>query len=157
MTASDLLSLLKEKKLTLSLAESCTGGMISSHIVDIPGSSECFLGSAVTYSNEAKISLLGVKSETLNQYGAVSRETSVEMATGCVRLFKTDMAASVTGIAGPGGATETKPVGTVWMSVTDGSRCISAEHHFKGSRQEIREQSASSVISMIEDFVRGIL
>lgn len=157
MTASDLLTLLEEKGLTLSLAESCTGGMISSHIVDIPGSSECFKGSAVTYSNDAKIHVLGVNKETLSAHGAVSRETSVEMAVGCVRLFDSDIAASVTGIAGPGGATETKPVGTVWMSVTDGSRCISAEHHFKGSRQEIREQSASSVISMIEDFVRGIL
>ena len=112
MVASDLQELMLEKGLTLSLAESCTGGMISSSITDRPGSSAYFIGSAITYSNQSKISILGVRPETISEFGAVSRETSVEMALGASRIFDTDISASVTGIAGPDGGSVSKPIGT---------------------------------------------
>ena len=157
MTASDLQDLMVSRGLTLSLAESCTGGSIASVITDIPGSSAYFMGSAVTYSNEAKTSILGVSSDTLMEFGAVSRETAVEMALGTSKVFDSDIAASVTGIAGPDGGSEEKPVGTVWMTVTDGSRCVSSVSHFKGDRSEIRSQSVDTLIDLIIDFVRGVL
>ena len=157
MTASDLQDLMVSRGLTLSLAESCTGGSIASVITDIPGSSAYFMGSAVTYSNEAKTSILGVSSDTLMEFGAVSRETAVEMALGASKVFDSDIAASVTGIAGPDGGSEEKPVGTVWMTVTDGSRCVSSVSQFKGDRSEIRSQSVDTLIDLIVDFVRGVL
>ncbi len=157
MTVSDLHELMISRGLTLSLAESCTGGSIASIITDIPGSSAYFMGSAVTYSNEAKTSILGVSSDTLMGFGAVSRETAVEMALGASKVFDSDIAASVTGIAGPDGGSEEKPVGTVWMTVTDGSRCVSSVSHFDGDRSEIRSQSVDTLIDLIIDFVRGVL
>ncbi len=157
MPASDLQELMIDRGLTLSLAESCTGGSIASKITDISGSSAYFMGSAVTYSNDAKMSILGVSPDTLMMFGAVSRETAVEMALGASKVFDTDIAASVTGIAGPDGGSEEKPVGTVWMTVTDGTRCISSVSHFKGDRAEVRSQSVDTLIDMIIDFVRGIL
>lgn len=157
MTVSDLHELMISRGLTLSLAESCTGGSIASIITDIPGSSAYFMGSAVTYSNEAKTSILGVSSDTLMEFGAVSRETAVEMALGASKVFDSDIAASVTGIAGPDGGSDEKPVGTVWMTVTDGSRCVSLVSHFDGDRSEIRSQSVDTLIDLIIDFVRGVL
>lgn len=157
MVASDLQELMLEKGLTLSLAESCTGGMISSSITDRPGSSAYFIGSAITYSNQSKISILGVRPETISEFGAVSRETSVEMALGASRIFDTNISASVTGIAGPDGGSVSKPIGTVWMTVTDGSRCISSVFHFDGNRDDIRTSSTNALIDMIIDFVKGVL
>ena len=157
MAASDLQELMLEKGLTLSLAESCTGGMISSSITDRPGSSAYFIGSAITYSNQSKISILGVRPETISEFGAVSRETSVEMALGVSRIFDADISASVTGIAGPDGGSVSKPIGTVWMTVTDGSRCISSVFYFDGNRDDIRTNSANALIDMIIDFVKGVL
>ncbi len=157
MTVSDLHDLMISRGLTLSLAESCTGGSIASIITDIPGSSAYFMGSAVTYSNEAKTSILGVSPDTLMGFGAVSRETAVEMALGASKVFDSDIAASVTGIAGPDGGSDEKPVGTVWMTVTDGSRCVSSVSHFDGDRSEIRSQSVDTLIDLIVDFVRGVL
>ena len=157
MAVSDLHQLMIDKGLTLSLAESCTGGSIASRITDLPGSSEYFLGSAVTYSNEAKMSILGVDANTISKHGAVSRETSVEMALGASKAFGSDYAASITGIAGPDGGSKEKPVGTVWMTVTDGTRCVSSVSHFKEDRMDIRSQSVDTLIDMIIDFVRGVL
>ena len=108
--------LLKAKKLSLSTAESCTGGGIAALITSVPGSSEYFNGSIVAYSNEIKMSLLHVSAETLEKYGAVSRETVTEMVKGAMKTLKTDCAVATSGIAGPGGGTPEKPVGTVWIA-----------------------------------------
>lgn len=109
--------LLKEKKLSLSTAESCTGGGIAALVTSVPGSSEYFNGGIVAYSNEVKMDLLQVSAETLEKYGAVSRETVMEMAKGAMKTLKTDCAVATSGIAGPGGGTPEKPVGTVWIAV----------------------------------------
>src|SRR5688572_18085467 len=108
---------LQQNKITLSTAESCTGGLIAHKITDIPGSSEYFMGSIVAYSYEAKASLLNVSWDTLNTKGAVSQETVLEMAHGVRKILGTDIAVSVSGIAGPGGGTSDKPVGTTWIAL----------------------------------------
>jgi len=149
----DLAQKLTENKLTLSLAESCTGGSISSLVTDIPGASEFFLGCAVTYSNQSKEKSLNVPHGTLTKYGAVSAETAEEMAIGAKRLFDSDIAASVTGIAGPSGGTPAKPVGTVFIAVTDGKRTEHMRLKLKGTRNEIREATAEILIRMITEFV----
>lgn len=108
--------MMKSKKLSLSTAESCTGGGIASLITSVPGSSEYFNGGIVAYSNEVKMSLLHVSAETLERHGAVSRETVIEMVKGAMKTLKTDCAVATSGIAGPGGGTPEKPVGTVWIA-----------------------------------------
>lgn len=155
-SSEDLIDLFRARSLRLSLAESCTGGLISEKITAVPGSSDVFLGSAVTYSNEAKENILGVRHETLLAHGAVSRETASEMAIGSRKVYCSDIAASVTGIAGPGGATPMKPVGTVWMAITDGNETIEFVNHFTGDRTGIREQAAEKLIAEIMRFVEGV-
>ena len=113
----ELGNLLKSKKLSLSTAESCTGGGVAAAITSVAGSSEYFMGGIVTYSNDVKVSLLHVSSETLEKYGAVSRETVMEMAAGAMNTLKTDCAIATSGIAGPGGGSLEKPVGTIWIAV----------------------------------------
>ena len=110
-------NLLKSKKLSLSTAESCTGGGVAAAITSVAGSSEYFMGGIVAYSNDVKVSLLHVSSETLEKYGAVSRETVMEMAAGAMNTLKTDCAIATSGIAGPGGGSLEKPVGTIWIAV----------------------------------------
>ena len=110
--------LLRAKGMTLSTAESCTGGTVSHRITEVAGASDYFVGGVVSYSNAIKQQCLGVREETLEHYGAVSQETVIEMAEGCRNYFKTDYAIATTGIAGPGGGTEAKPVGTVWIAVS---------------------------------------
>lgn len=113
----ELGNLLKSKKLSLSTAESCTGGGVAAAITSVAGSSEYFMGGIVAYSNDVKISLLHVSSETLEKYGAASRETVMEMAAGAMNTLKTDCAIATSGIAGPGGGSLEKPVGTIWIAV----------------------------------------
>ena len=113
----ELGNLLKSKKLSLSTAESCTGGGAAAAITSVAGSSEYFMGGIVAYSNDVKVSLLHVSSETLEKYGAVSRETVMEMAAGAMNTLKTDCAIATSGIAGPGGGSLEKPVGTIWIAV----------------------------------------
>lgn len=148
----ELIRSFSSKGLRLSLAESCTGGMISSSITDVPGSSSVFMGSAVTYSNESKERILGVSRGTLLAHGAVSAETAEEMAKGSLKVYGSDIAASVTGIAGPGGATPEKPVGTVWMAVTDGKEVKVIGNHFLGDRASIRTQAKDVLIDAIIEF-----
>lgn len=114
---ASLVSHLREKGLTLSCAESCTGGLVAKRIVDISGCSDVFIGGAVTYANEAKMRLLGVKKDTLDRFGAVSEQTAAEMAEGIRKALSTDLGISTTGIAGPGGGTPDKPIGTVFVAV----------------------------------------
>lgn len=137
-----LVSLLMERGLTISTAESCTGGMISARLVNIPGASQVFEQGMVTYSNEAKMRLLGVKEETLKKFGAVSPQTAEEMAAGGAKAAGTDLCLSVTGIAGPGGGSAEKPVGLVYMACCLKGRTVTERWQFSGSRKEVREQSA---------------
>ena len=128
---------LKEEKKTLSVAESCTGGLLADSFVNVSGASEVFMEGIVTYSNDAKIKRLGVKKETLENYGAVSEETAREMVLG----LTTDTGISVTGIAGPLGGTEEKPVGLVYMGIRNGKEIQIEKKIFKGSRRKIRERA----------------
>ncbi|MBE6714511.1 MAG: nicotinamide-nucleotide amidohydrolase family protein [Ruminococcaceae bacterium] len=141
--AERLLSLFREKKLTLAAAESCTGGLINAILTAVPGSSDVVLGGVVSYSNSVKERALGVKSETLISCGAVSENTAREMAIGVRRLCGSDIAVSVTGIAGPRGGTEEKPVGTVCFGVCSSLGCSSTVARFDStlSRDEIRALS----------------
>ena len=146
-------SLLLEKDLTLSIAESCTGGLCSSRFTDIAGSSAYFLGGAVTYSNDSKEKLLGVSSETLERFGAVSGEVVSEMARGARDLFGSDIGLSISGIAGPGGGTAEKPVGTVWFGFTHVSYGTFCERrNFTGTRNEIKNFAAATAIDMVRKF-----
>jgi PncC family amidohydrolase len=150
---SEMVKALRLTGSSLALAESCTGGLISSHITDLPGSSGYFLGSAVTYSNISKNRVLGVSQDTLSKYGAVSEQTAIEMAEGAATVFISDFAASVTGIAGPDGGTDVKPVGTVCIGLTDGRRSIAFTKHFKGDRSDVRTETVDAVFKLLTDFI----
>lgn len=141
--------ILREKGLKLALAESCTGGLLSSVITDIAGSSDYFLGSVVSYANSVKETELGVKSNTLKKHGAVSAETAKEMATGVKKRLDADVSAAITGIAGPGGGTPEKPVGLVFIAVTRGKTTIVEKFLFKGTRKSIRAQAAKAALLML--------
>jgi len=141
--------LLKKQKKTLALAESCTGGLISHRITNIPGSSAYFLGSVVSYSNDSKESLLNVPKETRKKYGAVSRETVLRMAKGAKAVFGANIAAAITGIAGPGGGTKEKPVGLAFIAVVSEKNSKTRKIICKGNRKSIKTQFADAVLSMI--------
>ena len=144
-----ILNLMGEHGLTLSMAESCTGGYISHLFTQHSGSSRVFQGGAVTYSNALKQAVLGVKEETLATFGAVSEETAKEMALGAVANFKTDYAVAVTGIAGPDGGTEEKPVGTVWVAVANKHVVKSKVYKFASQRLQNIERSAMAALMML--------
>ena len=139
---SRLVKLLLEKDLQITCAESCTGGMIASRLVNVPGVSEILMESYVTYSNEAKHRLLGVEQEALSKYGAVSQQVAFQMAEGAARAAGADAAIAVTGIAGPGGGTAQKPVGLVYIGTYLCGNIRVTENHFLGERYEIRKQAA---------------
>ena len=147
-----LAKVLNDRGLKLSLAESCTGGLIGSILTSMSGSSSFFMGSAVTYSNESKERLLGVSHDSLVRYGAVSKAVAEQMAEGSLRAYGSDIAGSVTGIAGPRGGTPEKPVGTVWMAVTDGKVTEAFENHFDGTRDEIRQRAAEVLMEHLIEF-----
>lgn len=144
-----VVTLLKEKKLSLSLAESCTGGAVAARIVNVPGASDVFPLGFVTYSNEAKHQCLGVKNSTLKKHGAVSEKCACEMAQGAAKAAGTSVSLSVTGIAGPGGGTAETPVGTVFMGCTVNGKTRVKEFHFEGSRAEIREQAVKKGLKFL--------
>jgi len=136
--------------LTLSTAESCTGGQIGSLVTGVPGSSEYYRGGAITYSNEEKSRQLGVLDATLREHGAVSEACVEEMARGCRERFGTDLAVAVSGIAGPGGGTPDKPVGTVWLGVAGpGGKCITKRFVWPGERDQIRTLAAFWGLAMV--------
>ncbi len=138
--AETLVELLSEKEVMLATAESLTGGSVASAIVDVAGCSSVFYGGAVSYSNDAKINYLGVAEETIGDFGAVSRQTAIEMATGLLNR-NVQIGISTTGIAGPTGGSFTKPVGLVFISVTDEERTDVYQHVFKGDREQVRNQA----------------
>lgn len=137
----------------LAFAESCTGGMISSTIVDVPGSSEVLERGIVTYSNEAKVDELGVLVETLNMYGAVSENTAAEMAEGLLKKTGIDIAVSVTGVAGPGGGTPEKPVGTIFVGVATNEKTQVFHLNLDGNRQKIRTLTMKNVFKILIDLL----
>ncbi len=148
---------LQERGLKLVLAESCTGGLVGSRITDVPGSSEYFLGGVVAYAYEAKVDLLGVSWDTLNTRGAVSRETVLEMARGVRQRMKADLAVSVSGIAGPGGGTADKPVGTTWIGLTAEDGEWARVYQFSEDREGNKALAAEAALKLLLDYLRGNL
>lgn len=151
-----LLKSLRDQKLTLSFAESCTGGALSAFITEQPGVSDIFLGSVVSYSNEAKVDLLGVRRDTLMNEGAVSESVARQMAHGVRRQLKTDWSVSITGIAGPSGGTPTKPVGTVCLAITGPNFEDSRKELFSGDRKGIQQQSVDLAVSWLLECLERI-
>lgn len=149
--------LLHERGYKLSLAESCTGGLMSSRITDVPGSSEYFIGGVVSYAYDAKVGLLGVSWDTLKAYGAVSRETVLEMAHGARKALETDVAVSVSGIAGPGGGTDEKPVGTTWVALVTADGEWTRQFQFSGDRVQNKSSSADAGLQFLLDYLHGLL
>lgn len=142
---------LQAQGLKLVAAESCTGGWLAKIITDISGSSEWFSGSVVSYSNESKVSLLGVNENTLSEFGAVSSETVKEMSSGLFRRTNADVVVSVSGIAGPGGGTDEKPVGLVWLSWGRRGESVNAKaFNFGGNREDVRKQSVEQALYCLE-------
>lgn len=137
------------KGLTIGSAESCTGGLIAARLIDYPGVSSAFLEGAVTYSNEAKIRTLKVKEETLNSFGAVSEETAKEMAEGIAKRCGSDIGISTTGIAGPGGGTEEKPVGLVYIGIYVKGKVYAKKHTFTGNREAVRNRACMTALDMV--------
>ena len=133
---------------TIACAESCTGGLVTSRLTDIPGSSGYVMGSIVSYTNEIKERLVGVRHATLAAHGAVSPETAREMAEGIRRVIRTDLGIGITGIAGPGGGTPEKPVGLVYIAVTGEAGTVVRENHFSGSRREVKRQTSETALEM---------
>ena len=146
-----VVDLLKEKNMTLSLAESCTGGAVAARIVNVPGASEALMCGFVTYTNRAKRKCLGEKKSTLKNEGAVSAKCAKEMAKGGAKAAETDVCLSVTGLAGPGGGTEETPVGTVFMGCCCAGKTTTREFHFTGNRSRIRGQAVAQALTFIRD------
>lgn len=141
------------KGMTLAGAESCTGGLLGGAITELSGSSQYFQGSAVTYSNEAKMNLLGVSEKTLNLHGAVSSACAAEMSMGAMRLYSSDMAFSVTGIAGPEGGTDKKPVGTVFLGYSGPFGTKTLCRLFPGDRSAVRLATVREVLKVLLSMV----
>jgi nicotinamide-nucleotide amidase len=141
--------LLREQGLTLAVAESCTGGLVCHRLTNVAGSSDYFMGGVVTYSNQAKMDLLRVSPETLAQNGAVSEATVTAMALGVKEIFHTPLALAVSGIAGPTGGTEEKPVGTVWIGLATQAGVEAKHYRFHGSREEIKALSAQTALDWL--------
>jgi|WetSurMetagenome_2_1015567.scaffolds.fasta_scaffold09412_2 nicotinamide-nucleotide amidase len=146
--------LLLQKNLTLAVAESCTGGLISSKITDISGSSKYFLGEICSYSNNSKFNILGVKEDTLKKYGAVSEETALEMAINVRQKFNADIGISTTGIAGPTGGTNEKPVGLVWVGLSDGSRTFAMKFMFGNNRERTKIRATYMAFGILRNHLK---
>ena len=149
--------LLRERTLKLAAAESCTGGLIADRITNIPGSSEYFLGGIVAYAYEAKVKLLGVSWDTLQKYGAVSREIVIEMARGARIALGADLAVSVSGIAGPGGGLPDKPVGTTWVGLSAPDGDWARKFIWEGDRLRNKVLSAEAALQLVLDYLEGKL
>ncbi len=146
--------LLRSRGRTIALAESCTGGLLGAMLTSVPGSSDYFLASFVTYSNQAKVDALGVHDSVLASHGAVSAECAAEMALGARRAGRADIGLSITGIAGPGGGTEEKPVGLAFIAVDDGTVRRVERHVFQGDRDGIRKAAAERALELLLELMR---
>ena len=147
--AKTLVELLNARGLTCATAESCTGGGIGSAITAVPGSSAVFAGGVISYANEAKRDVLGVAAGDLEAFGAVSPQVAAQMAEGARRLLKTDLAVSVTGVAGPDGGSDEKPVGLVWFGLATKDGVRTEKCLFRGDRARVREQTVIHALGML--------
>ncbi len=148
---------LRARGLRLALAESCTGGLVGHRLTNVPGSSTYYTGSVTAYAYEAKVRLLGVSWDTLEKKGAVSAETVSEMARGARRSLAADVGIAISGIAGPGGGTPAKPVGTVWMGLSAADGIWTREYHFDGDRLAVKQQAAEDALQLGIDYLDGKL
>lgn len=143
------------KQIRIATAESCTGGMVSASITDLAGSSQWFDSGFVTYSNDAKMSMLNVKSQTLNDHGAVSEPVVAEMALGAVKNSRAHYAVSISGVAGPGGGTKDKPVGMVCFGASDGRQTDVITKQFGGDRATVRQQARDFALTFLLGFINN--
>ena len=148
--AEEVVKMLKNAGMTVTTVESCTGGLLSGTLVDVAGVSEVLNQAYVTYANGAKQSLVGVKTETLDSYGAVSEQTAREMAEGGAKAANADAALAVTGIAGPDGGTDEKPVGLVYIGCHVNGNTVVERNVFSGNRREVREQSVGAALALLK-------
>lgn len=155
----EIVELIKEcqartgKLLTIGTAESATGGRIADRLTNVPGSSDYFKGSLVAYSNEVKINVLGVKKETIENYGAVSSQTAMEMAEGGRRLLDVDICISDTGIAGPSGGSSEKPVGLFHIGLAAGDKSLTQKHIFQGNREGNKRDATEVALNMLKQYL----
>jgi nicotinamide-nucleotide amidase len=145
--------LLVNKKMTLAVAESCSGGLIGHRITSVPGSSAYFEGGVIVYSNRAKMDWLGVPSNLLSRHGAVSEETALAMARGILEKSRADLGLAVTGIAGPGGGTSEKPVGTVWIALASSRGTKAGQYLFEGRRRQIKALTAYTALDWVRRYL----
>ena len=151
---AEIVDILKDKSLTISTAESLTGGLLSAKFVEVDGVSSVFFGGMVTYSDEMKI-LLGVKRETIENHFAVSKETSSEMAKAVMEMMKSDIGISTTGIAGKNTDISKKPVGNVFVSVYFRNEVVTREYNFSGNREEIKRKTVESALALLKKTIEG--
>jgi len=147
----NIIDRLKQSNKTITFAESCTGGRIAAAFTAVSGASSVLNGSVVSYANEIKSQWLGVKEETLMQHGAVSKETVEEMLTGILKMASADYAIAVSGIAGPTGGTDEKPVGTVYIGIKNSNTSVVQLHHFKGDRESVQKQATKRAITLLKN------
>ena len=148
--------LLTTRKQTLALAESCTGGLVTHRLTNVPGSSDYFVAGVIAYAYEAKVAALGVTWDTLNQFGAVSEETARAMARGVREKFSTTIGVAITGIAGPGGGMPGKPVGLTYIALVSDSAEIVERHVWTGNRIENKEQSAQAALTLLKRYLEQV-
>jgi PncC family amidohydrolase len=153
----DIAELLVKKRMTLSICESCTGGMLGSMLTRIPGSSRFFLGGIIAYANQVKQKIVGVHEKILKRHGAVSGVTALEMARGVRRKFRSDIALAITGIAGPSGGSKTKPVGTVFICIVQNGKSHTDHHVFMGNRAKIRKAACARALGLLKKALIGSL
>lgn len=151
-----IVKILKKKELSLTCAESCTGGLLSGRLISVPGISDIYKSGFITYSNKAKRDILGVKKKTLKEFGAVSRECAYEMVYGAAKAAGADVALSVTGIAGPGGGTEEKPVGLVYIGCLVDGEAVVKEYHFSGNRDIIRQNTVTAALRQLMESIKDL-
>jgi len=148
-------TILSERGLTISVAESCTGGLIGNLITDVPGSSRYFLGGIIAYSNQSKMEILNVSPKTIAEYGAVSDQTVREMAGGVRKLFNSHLGLAVTGIAGPDGGSREKPVGTVFIGLAMEGNIFATGYRFHGTRGNIKQETANMALDYLKRYLNG--
>jgi len=145
--------IVRQKGLTLGSVESATGGLVSHLITNVPGSSDYYKGSITAYSNETKVKVVGVKADTINEYGAVSHQVAEEMAQGGRKVLAVDICLADTGIAGPGGATPGKPVGLFYIGLSHQAGTYSQEHHFQGDREQNKKAAAEAALAWLKEYL----
>lgn len=150
-----LLEILRDRRLTVSFAESCTGGLLSSRLTEIPGVSDVFQGAVISYSNRVKQELLEVNSGDLQQQGAVSEIVARQMSEGARRRLHSDWSVAITGVAGPGGGSSTKPVGFVWFAASGPSGTVSVSRQFEGTRVQIQSLAAEFACEWLISAIKG--